>query len=89
MPSMFKKKAQHVENAKFVMVRIAAMAPPGLKSWVTIVTSFVWAKNFKMAELRCRQNIDILDQSTEIRDLLCTILPEFAQFVEIRRRAKG
>ncbi|HNW35692.1 MAG TPA: hypothetical protein PKM25_12210 [Candidatus Ozemobacteraceae bacterium] len=87
MPSIFKKKAQHAEDAKLVMMRAAAIAPAELKSWITIVTSFVWAKNFRMAELRCRQHIDVLDQFTEIRDLLCTILPEFARFVDIRKKA--
>lgn len=88
MPSRFRKKALHVQDAKMTMLRAAAIAPPELKAWLAGVSDFVWSKNFKMAELRCRQNIDLLDVHTELRDLLCTILPDFARFVEVRKKAK-
>jgi len=89
MPSKFKEKAQRLEEAKLVLMRAAAIAPPELKKCIGEVTSFVWAKKFPMAELRCRQNIDVLDRHTELRDLLCTIFPEFGRFVEVRKVAKG
>lgn len=88
MPSLFKKKAQYAQDAKMTMLRAAAIAPPELKEWMAALSEFVWNKNFKMAELRCRQKIELLDAHTELRDLLCAIFPEFAQFVEIRKRAK-
>ena len=61
MPSKFKEKAQRLEDAKLTMMRAAAIAPPELKACIGEVSSFVWAKTFPMAELRCRQNIDSLD----------------------------
>ncbi|OQA05687.1 MAG: hypothetical protein BWY66_02322 [bacterium ADurb.Bin374] len=89
MPSKFKEKAQRLEDAKLAMLRAAAIAPPELKACIGEVSSFVWAKKFPMAELRCRQNIDLLDRHPELRDLLCTIFPEFNRFVEVRKAAKG
>lgn len=89
MPSKFKEKAQYLENAKLVMMRAAAIAPPELKTCIDEVTSFVWAKKFPMAELRCRQNIDVLDRHPELRDLLCTVFPDFDRFVGVRKAAQG
>ena len=87
MTSIFKKKAEHAQNSKFVMMRVAALAPQEIKSLIQDLESFVWAKNYKMAEQICLRNIDLFDQYTEVRDLLCTVLPRFAQFVEIRKKA--
>ncbi|MBP7635136.1 hypothetical protein KBA41_13305 [Candidatus Ozemobacteraceae bacterium] len=89
MTSRFREKARHLEEAKLTMIRAAAIAPQELRAFVDEVTSFVWAKKFPMAELRCRQNIDALDLLPELRDLLCTVFPEFARFVEVRKVAKG
>ncbi|MFZ2958512.1 MAG: hypothetical protein WA705_16620 [Candidatus Ozemobacteraceae bacterium] len=87
MTSIFRKKAEHAQNAKFVMMRVAALAPQEIKSLIHDLTSLVWAKNYKMAEQICLQNVDLFDQYTEVRDLLCTVLPRLAQFVEVRKKA--
>jgi hypothetical protein len=84
--SIFRKKAQRLEDAKMVIMRAAAMATPELRPLIDMISRDIWDKNYKMAEARCRKHADELDKCAEVVDLLCEILPDYAVFVEIRRK---
>jgi hypothetical protein len=89
MTSIFKKKAQQLQDAKMALIRAAAIAPAELRPLIDLISKDIWAKNYKMAEVRCKQKADELNQCPKIVDILSEILPGYALFVEIRKKAKG